>query len=248
MKKKKLNSFGKIVCAGLLVAIGLIPSRAADGFPRSLPKVQVEQVLPQLKVDRPLWMAEFDGQFYVVEQRGRIVTTPKNGDGKDSKDFFNIVERKPYVDNEEGLLGFALHPGFATNRLFYVYYTQQNPRRSVISEFKAPDQQADLASERKLMEIPQPYSNHNGGQISFGPDGFLYITLGDGGAANDPHNNAQNSAALLGKILRIDVNTRATVDKKQLQVRNSAGQSIRKFPVWSPTGNLGIWHAERMAL
>jgi glucose/arabinose dehydrogenase len=191
---------------------------AQESFPRALPKIRLERVLPELKLDRPIWMEEFNGEFFVVEQRGRVVAATKGGDGKEPKDFFNIVQRKPYVDNEEGLLGFAFHPGFVTNRQFYVYYTQQNPRRSVVSEFKAPDNgaQTDLASERILMQIPQPFSNHNGGQISFGPDGFLYITLGDGGAANDPQNHAQNMASLLGKILRIDVNSRATRDKSTL--------------------------------
>ena len=190
----------------------------ADTLPRKLPKVRLERVLPELKVDRPLWMMEFNGRFFVVEQQGRIVTAAKGGHGKDQADFFNIVDRKPHVDNEEGLLGFALHPGFATNRLFYVYYSQQRPRRSVVSEFKtSPDgNQAITNSERIVMEIAQPFANHNGGQISFGPEGFLYLTLGDGGAANDPLNHAQNMASLLGKILRIDVNTRSQRDKKEL--------------------------------
>src|SRR5262245_31345056 len=122
----------------LLVVSGLIAVDAVDTFPRSLPKVRMERILPELQVDRPLWMEDHDGRFFVVEQRGRIVQLPKSGDGKEASDFFNIVDRKPYVDNEEGLLGFAFHPGFSTNRQFYVYYTQQNPRRSVISEFKAP--------------------------------------------------------------------------------------------------------------
>jgi glucose/arabinose dehydrogenase len=188
-------------------------------LPRLLPKIQLERVFSELRVDRPIWMEEANGRFFVVEQSGRIVTVIKGTNGKEAKDFFNIADRKPFGDNEEGLLGLAFHPGFATNRLFYVYYSQHDPRRSVVSEFKASGDaagQADIASERILVEVPQPYPNHNGGQISFGPDGFLYITLGDGGAGNDPHNNGQNMAELLGKILRIDVNTRETLDKKTL--------------------------------
>jgi glucose/arabinose dehydrogenase len=214
----EFNIFRRAAFA-LFACIAFAPTHAADPFPRALPKIQLDRVLPELRVERPMWMEEFQSQLFIVEQRGRIVTTGKNSDGKDAREFLNIVPRKPFVDNEEGLLGFALHPGYATNRQFYIYYTQQNPRRSVISEFKtnADATQADPSTERILLEIPQPFSNHNGGQISFGPDGFLYITLGDGGAANDPHNNAQNMASLLGKILRIDVNGRMTRDKKNFQ-------------------------------
>jgi glucose/arabinose dehydrogenase len=185
----------------------------------ALPKLNLERRYNDLQIERPLWMQQVNDTLYLLEQRGRIVRFPRTGTGKETKEFLNIVDRKPFVDNEEGLLGLAFHPGFATNHLFYVYYSQQNPRRSVVSEFKAPADSAastDLSTERILMQIPQPYSNHNGGQVSFGPDGFLYISLGDGGAANDPHNNGQNLASLLGKILRIDVNSRATIDEKEL--------------------------------
>jgi glucose/arabinose dehydrogenase len=209
----------KKLCTFLILAVGLTFSFAQPKtFPRALTKISLTPVLPELKLDRPLWMEDRDGSFYIVEQKGRIVRAKKGSDGRDASEFLNIVDRKPYTSNEEGLLGFALHPGHATNKFFYIYYTQQTPRRSVISEFKtsAAGDKADLATERIVMEIPQPYPNHNGGQISFGADGFLYITLGDGGAGNDPHNNAQNMESLLGKILRIDVNTRATLNKKQL--------------------------------
>lgn len=115
--------------------------------------------------------------------------------------------------NEEGLLGLAFHPGFAANgRLFLHYSTSEGGRRGRLSEFSAAVEDGVLAvdagSERVVLELPQPYGNHNGGSIEFGPDGMLYVAFGDGGAANDPHGHGQDLSTLLGAILRIDVDTR----------------------------------------
>ncbi|MCC9601408.1 PQQ-dependent sugar dehydrogenase [Stieleria sp. JC731] len=110
--------------------------------------------------------------------------------------------------NEEGMLGLALHPNFKENQKFYVYYTHPTITKSILSEFTMKSDnpnQADPESETVLMEIDQPYKNHNGGSIEFGPDGYLYIGLGDGGDRNDPKANGQNRGTLLGSILRIDV-------------------------------------------
>ena len=208
-----MNVLGKIgftfFCSTLVYALS-----ATAG---TLPKVELQDAFPALKVERPIWMSEVpdgSGRFFIVEQQGRILIVRKGSNGSNVMEFLNITDRNPMVDNEEGLLSLTFSPQFKANGLFYVYYNQQNPRRSVISEFKVSSNdsnKADLASERVLMQVPQPYGNHKGGQISFGPDGFLYIALGDGGYANDPHNNGQNTATLLGKMLRIDVNSRSTI-------------------------------------
>ncbi|HNQ72371.1 MAG TPA: PQQ-dependent sugar dehydrogenase [Verrucomicrobiota bacterium] len=186
-----------------------------------LPRVALEPVFPALKLERPVWLTEVpdgSGRVVIVEQRGKATILPKTGAGAEATEFLNIENRKPHVDNEEGFLSLAFHPQFKSNGLLYIYYNQQNPRRSVISELKistTDPRKADLSSERILMTVPQPYGNHKGGQVSFGPDGYLYIGLGDGGAANDPHGNGQNTAVLLGKLLRIDVNSRTTVPKRR---------------------------------
>ena len=197
---------------------------------QTLPKIELKRVLTKLTDERPVWMSEApdgSGRLFVVYQVGKILVVKKGSDGADAKEFLNIEARDPKAggENECGLLSIAFHPGFTTNGLFYVYYNQRNsgnpqplnfPIRSVISEFKvsATDaDKADLQSERIVLQVQQPFGNHKGGQVSFGPDGFLYIGLGDGGSADDPFNSGQNSANLLGKILRIDVNGRQKVGR-----------------------------------
>lgn len=143
------------------------------------------------------------GRLFVVEQRGRILVL-KNGAAL-SAPFLDIKDRVR-AGGERGLLSVAFPPDFSGRRRFYVDYTDRNGD-TVIARFgvgSSPDA-ADPNSETILLKIEQPYANHNGGQILFGRDGFLYIGMGDGGSAGDPKNNAQNPASLLGKMLRLDV-------------------------------------------
>src|ERR1700679_3130405 len=192
-----------------------------------LPSISLKPVFEQLTEGRPVWMSEApdgSGRFFVVYQKGKILVVKKGSGGGDAKVFFDIEDRNPNFENEDGLMSIAFHPGFKTNGLFYIYYTQKNPEdqnlkpqnypfRSVISELKVsagdPDK-ADLGSERILLEVPQPFWNHKGGELAFGPDGYLYLGLGDGGLGGDPFGSGQNTTTLLAKILRIDVNSRST--------------------------------------
>ena len=210
--------------------------------PAALPAVTLRAVFPALTVERPLWMEQApDGsdRVFILEQPGRIVTVRKGGDGSDAQEFLNLMDRKPYDSNTEGLLGLAFHPQFKMNGLFYVCYNQQNPRRSVLGEFKVAagnPNQADLASERILLQVPLPSTSNHGGQVSFGPDGFLYLALGEGSAGNDPQNSGQNPASLLAKILRLDVNTRAMT---------GTGDKRKELPYGIPTDNPFVGEPEK---
>ena len=126
--------------------------------------------------------------------------------GATTPTVFLDITSKVLSGGEQGLLGLAFHPQFATNSRFFVNYTRQPDGATVIAEYHASaDPAVTAASETVLLVIAQPFANHNGGMIEFGNDGFLYIGMGDGGSANDPESRAQNINELLGKILRIDV-------------------------------------------
>jgi glucose/arabinose dehydrogenase len=171
----------------------------------------IVEAFPNLKFEQPVDIQNpKDGtnRLFVLSQPGIIYVFKDNPESK-TKDVFLDITNKVLSGGEQGLLGLAFHPNFKENGLLYLDYTADNPRRTVISKFKASGNspsKADPQSEEILLEIEQPYSNHNGGQISFGPDGFLYISLGDGGSGGDPQNHGQNLKSHLGKILRIDVN------------------------------------------
>ena len=187
-----------------------IPKWRGFGQAEPLRKLNIERVFPNLSFDRPVALIFPDDgadRGFVVEQAGQIVAL---SDGNAPKTFLDIQDRVNDRGNEEGLLGLAFDPDFASTGHFYVYYTAGSPRRSVISRFSVSSGDvtaADPNSETLVLEVEQPYPNHNGGQIVFGPDGFLYAGLGDGGSSGDPKDNGQNPGALLGTILRLDMST-----------------------------------------
>jgi glucose/arabinose dehydrogenase len=166
---------------------------------------------------RPLLlMGAGDGtnRIFAGSQYGVIFVWPNDPNANRMQPFLDIRDRVQYDDkqNEEGFLGLAFHPRYKDNGQFFIYYTakptKQSPNLSIISRFRVSHDDPNRAepnSEEIMMRIPQPYWNHNGGTIVFGPDGCLYIGLGDGGARDDPHGNGQNLKTLLGSILRIDV-------------------------------------------
>lgn len=178
-----------------------------DGLPEPSP-VQLTNAFPALVFDQPVLLtAPPDGtdRIVVVEQPGRVRIFANDANVTAMATLLDLSGQVQF-GGEEGLLGLAFHPDFASNGWFYVYYTAGSPRRSVLSRFTiGPDPNvAEPASEQILLEVAEPYSNHNAGSLAFGPDGKLYVACGDGGSGNDPQNNAQSLDNLLGKILRLE--------------------------------------------
>ena len=146
-----------------------------------------------------------DGRFFLTEQAGRLLILREKQLTEEHifiPEPLDISDRVSSRGSEEGLLGIALSPHDA--RHLFLYYSAANPRRSVVSRFNY-NREASPESELVILEVAQPYPNHNGGQIAFGPDGYLYVGLGDGGSAGDPQGHGQDTGTLLGSILRIDV-------------------------------------------
>ncbi len=167
---------------------------------------EVERAYPKLTFEQPLFLTHQNNMIYIVEKTGKIKFFSNDPNASETKVFIDLSSRIDKRANEKGLLGFAFHPNFEENGQFFVYYT--NRESSVIARYTRDTENSEVGnfdSEEILLTYAQPYDNHNGGHIAFGPDGFLYIASGDGGSGGDPQNNAQNKASLLGKILRIDV-------------------------------------------
>ena len=197
----------------VLLSCEMVFSQEADK-PKTeaeIPSIRLSRAWPGVSVRRPVQIVarpDRDDVLYVVEQLGRIRTV----DAKDltstkSERVLDITDRVNARSNEEGLLSVAFHPDFEKNNEVYFFYTANRPRRAVLSRFKMDDKREvfDPDSEEVLLEVSEPYWNHNGGTVLFGPDGMLYLSIGDGGAANDPHNYGQDLSSLLAKVIRIDV-------------------------------------------
>ena len=220
-----MNRILSLLCLILSLAVpGL--SQLPYGLPERIPNVsflpsssgytlgemQFRRTFASLPLSQPVFLThagDNTDRLFVVERSGRIRVFP-NRDDIAAAVFFDLRAPINSGPGEAGLLAIAFHPRYADSGLFYVYYTYGN-LISRISEFRvsADDPNtADTTSERVILEARQPAGNHNGGQLAFGPDGYLYIGLGDGGAADDRYRNGQNPTTLLGAILRIDVDRR----------------------------------------
>jgi glucose/arabinose dehydrogenase len=208
---------GAALCAFALVCVpaGGCTAAQQQPDPGPLPAIELENAFPKLGFAQPLYLCADgadDELVYVVEQGGKIWRF-KNDTATDKKDLFlDISERIPrHRHNEEGLLALAFHPKFKENGWFFVNYSQHEgggkKRRGVTSRFTwdRKKDSVDPASEKIILEVEQPYGNHNGCTLLFGTDGFLYASFGDGGAANDPHGHGQNLGTLLATVLRIDI-------------------------------------------
>lgn len=185
----------------------------------------VVNAFPNLGFSQPLDLqSPSDGtnRIFVVEQGGTIEVFSNDANTSESTTFLDIRDRVNTQADELGLLGLAFHPDFATNGYFYVNYTPDSDL-SVTSRFQVSPPNSntvDANSEVILLQIPQPFTNHNGGQLAFGPDGYLYIASGDGGSGGDPDGHAQNLANLLGTILRIDVDNQQAILNYAIPLNN----------------------------
>lgn len=195
----------------VLIVIGIVaalyfarrPSTQTEIATPEAPTIAVQQIAADFSQPTDIASTPSDNRLYVVEQAGKIKrVTPGESSSHDFMDISNKVVNK----GEMGLLGLVFHPRYAENGYIFVNYIDTN-ENTVIARYTATDDNVDTASEKIILRVDQPYSNHNGGDLAFGAGGYLYASLGDGGSAGDPGNNAQNLDSLLGKILRINIDT-----------------------------------------
>ena len=220
------------------------PPRATETAERTPRAVVVVPALSGRRFDRPTDAAAYPGgRVLIAEQSGLVFLLDRtSGEGGIFLDLRREVSRD---GNEEGLLGLALAPDFAASGHLYAYYSvREGARRTRLSRFTAAGGAAEPASELVILEVAQPFSNHNGGALRFGPDGMLYLGLGDGGSAGDPASNAQDPGTLLGSILRIDVRAASEAAPYQVPEDNPfVGVDGARGEIWA----YGLRNPWRMA-
>ena len=221
-----------LTCSGLSLGSSFSASACSEDTLSGPPAgtgARLLEVAAGLSVPLYLTAPPGDARLFIVEKTGGIRIVREQ-----------VLLEQPFLDlsaqvstgSEQGLLGLAFDPDYAANGRFLVHYTDL-AGNTVLSRFQvsADPDQADAASEQVILTVPQPFSNHNGGQIAFGPDGFLYLGLGDGGSGGDPDNRGQDLSDLLGSILRINVRS---VDPYNIPADNPfVGQLNARGEVWS---------------
>ena len=220
-------------CVGFL-ALGMLAAATAAGVSLAAPSASPKLVAVARGLSSPVDVVQAPGEptrLYVVEQpgvirvveRGRVQPTP-----------FLDVRSLVVAGGEQGLLGLAFSPGYARDRTFYVNYTAKGDGSTRIVRYRAANGRALPGSAQELLRVAQPYANHNGGNLEFGPDGKLWVGLGDGGGGGDPDKRAQNPDMLLGKMFRLDVRQASPTPESghrppqplALQLRPGDGRSL----------------------
>jgi len=216
-----------------------------QAVPETPSNVEVARAFPNLRIERPILVTgagDGTNRLFVPSQLGTVYVLPPNDPNvEEPAVFLDISDRVVYEDkeNEKGFLGMAFHPKYKQNGQFFVYYTPKGlkPHTVAVSRFrvsKNDPNKADPNSEERLLEVEHPFWNHKGGTIAFGPDGYLYIAIGDGGFRDDPKGNGQNLNTHLAKILRIDVDHADPGRKYAIPKDNPfAGQADKKGEIWA---------------
>jgi glucose/arabinose dehydrogenase len=233
---------GRPLAVSLALAAAILGQSAASAA-ASLPQLKTEVAFPNLKFFRPVSFAYPDdgsNLLFVVEQPGVIASFPNEKDTSDKVTFLDIRPQVNSKGNEEGLLGLTFHPKYKENGQFFVYYSMMkgNDRYSVVSRFKVSKdnpRKADPASEERVwISAKDPFENHNGGCTLFGPDGYLYISLGDSGGGGDPLNTGQNPKDWFASILRIDVDHPDAGKGYGIPKDNPRLRDPERFAEWAP--------------
>lgn len=254
------------LCFGL--SAGLAPSTSAgeapqqrvpgtieiQGSPDGIEKYVIVEAFPNLRFDRPIWIGHApDGGDYlwVMEQGGLIKVFENDRDVKKATVALDLRKQILRSHAEEGLLSMAFSPQFKSNKTVFIAYSAGNPRRLLVSRFETSGTRRRIRSntEALVLRQRQPYGNHNGGCLAFGPDGYLYVSVGDGGSFGDPDNQAQNLENWLGSILRVEVvgkkgftvppdNPLVGVQHARPEIWAYGFQNVRRFSFDRLTGDL----------